>query len=86
LRQQDEATRSTTQGTIRRQGINKTRGSKERSKRGKKRKKRVRVRKGEEKSKKKGENFNSMIQTPKSKQHKTLEKRTHTMTNRCEHK
>ncbi len=36
------------------------------------------MKKGEEKSKEKRENFNSMIQTPKSKQHKnTKEDNTH---------
>ncbi len=32
------------------------------------------MKKGEEKSKEKRENFNSMIQTPKSKQHKNIRK------------
>jgi hypothetical protein len=47
-------------------------------KRKKKRKKRMKMRKGEEKSKEKGENFNFMIQTPKSKHWKnTREHNTH---------
>jgi hypothetical protein len=46
----------------------------------------VRVKKGEEKYKEKKIKFNSMIQTPKSKQHKTLKNTTYTKPKLSEHK